>query len=436
MINMNEERELSTEIQPVPGLKTPLLSAKELRAYVEHYFNLSESYRNAITTHPSPLYILDTSILKERADRFRKAFSDLLPDVAFYYPVKSNNHPDVARTLLDSGFGLDVSSGLELQTAIDSGARDIIFSGPGKTKGELRLAVSHNDRVTVLIDSFGELARLQEIASAEDRPMRTGVRLSASRKSLWRKFGIAPEELPLFWEDTRKCSHIQFRGIHFHASWNRTPDIQCEFISLLGGLLSRLPNLCRERLEFIDIGGGFWPSQGDWLQAAGTREGKIKVSMGLDPGPAKVHYRMPSTTIERFAKELSRSIRRHIFPHVSARICFEPGRWICNDAMHVIMTVVDKKADDLVITDAGTNAIGWERFEIDYCPVLNLTRPSLRERQCNIMGSLCTPRDIWSYTYWGDDIREGDILMMPDQGAYTFSLRQHFIKPIPDVITL
>ena len=44
------------------------------------------------------------------------------------------------------------------------------------------------------------------------------------------------------------------------------------------------------------------------------------------------------------------------------------------------MRVTDKKAGDLVVTDAGTNAVGWERFEIDYFPVLNLSRPDTGER--------------------------------------------------------
>ena len=104
--------------------------------------------------------------------------------------------------------------------------------------------------------------------------------------------------------------------------------------------------------------------------------------------------------------------------------------------MHLILSVVDKKAPDLVITDAGTNAIGWERFETDYFPVLNLTRPLTRERDCLILGALCTPHDVWGYSYWGEDIRPGDILMIPTQGAYTYSLRQHFIKPLPRVVTV
>ena len=91
---------------------------------------------------------------------------------------------------------------------------------------------------------------------------------------------------------------------------------------------------------------------------------------------------------------------------------------------------------DLVITDAGTNAVGWERFESDYFPVLNLTRPGMTERPCLILGSLCTPHDVWGASYWGEDIRCGDVLMIPAQGAYVYSLRQHFIKPLPSVVTI
>jgi diaminopimelate decarboxylase len=117
-------------------------------------------------------------------------------------------------------------------------------------------------------------------------------------------------------------------------------------------------------------------------------------------------------------------------------MCAEPGRWLCNDAMHLLLTVVDKKASDLVVTDAGTNAIGWERFETDYFPVINLSRPEAIEHECYVLGSLCTPHDVWGYSYWGKDIQPGDILMIPTQGAYTYSLRQEFIKPLPEVMML
>jgi diaminopimelate decarboxylase len=153
------------------------------------------------------------------------------------------------------------------------------------------------------------------------------------------------------------------------------------------------------------------------------------------PDPMK-HFFRAADPLDVFAWDLERAINEHIFPHVQCRICFEPGRWICHDAMHLVMTVIDKKAQDLVITDAGTNAVGWERFESDYFPVLNLTRPSLKEITCDVLGSLCTPHDVWGNACWGEGIEPGDVLMIPTQGAYTYSLRQHFIKPLPSVVTI
>jgi len=97
---------------------------------------------------------------------------------------------------------------------------------------------------------------------------------------------------------------------------------------------------------------------------------------------------------------------------------------------------MDVKEPDIAIVDAGINTVGWDRFENDYFPILNLTRPAVNERQFNILGSLCTPHDVWGYSYWGKDIKAGDILMIPMQGAYTYSLRQNFIKPIPNFVVV
>jgi diaminopimelate decarboxylase len=102
--------------------------------------------------------------------------------------------------------------------------------------------------------------------------------------------------------------------------------------------------------------------------------------------------------------------------------------------MHIVIKAVDRKGDDLVVADTGTNILGWERYETDYVPVVNLTRPSLTERPCLITGSLCTPHDIWGWSFFGDDIEPGDILLLPNQGAYTWSLRQEFIKPLAKVV--
>jgi diaminopimelate decarboxylase len=430
----------ASQLPPEGGPPTidssPRLAPDRLKAFVSSFFERRETYLQVLAKHPAPLYLQESAILRARATRMKKAFQPLLPEVAFYFAVKSNNHPHVAAILIDEGFGLDVSSGLELEMALNLGAPDIVFSGPGKTVDELRLAVSHADRVVILMDSFGELERLAALTAEMATTVRCGVRLTVNPTGLWRKFGIPLQDLPAFLDAARRHPRVTMTGLQFHTSWNLSPEPQVAFIATLGKVLADLPAADRAALTFIDIGGGYWPEQGEWLQAAGTPEGRQREAFGRPAGDPHAHYHLPAAPIEAFADALSTAIHTHLLPTVDCRICLEPGRWICNDAVQLLLTVVDKKAPDLVITDAGTNTIGWERFESDYFPVLNLTRPSLVEKSCHILGSLCTPHDVWGYTYFGTDIRPGDILMIPTQGAYTYSLRQTFIKPLPRVHTI
>ena len=351
-----------------------------------------------------------------------------MDSVSFYYAVKSNNYPGVSKALLDCGFGLDVSSGIELEMALALGARDLVFSGPGKTDSELSLAVAHWDRVVVLVDSFGELQRLERTAAAADRTVSVGVRLTTRTEGLWRKFGIGTEALSDFLAQATCASHLKIRGLQFHTSWNLGPAGQAAFIERLSETLRHIRPDLRSQIEFVDIGGGYWPEGGEWLQPAGVPEGKLRDILGESPGSWEDHYCFDAASIDTFARTIGNAVAKYLRSLIPVRICFEPGRWICNDAMHLLIRVVDKKDRDLVITDAGTNAVGWERFETDYFPVLNLSRPGLVERPCHVLGSLCTPHDVWGYAYWGRGIEVGDILMVPTQGAYTYSLRQHFIK--------
>ncbi len=413
------------------------IPSADIHALVAQYAVRRETFLDTVRQHGSPLYVLETQVLRERAARLSVAFNQAFPvPVRVYYAVKSNNHPLVAQTFLECGLGLDVSSGRELQGAVELGAGDILFSGPGKTEAELAQAVDQADRVTVLLDSFAELQRLESQARQKNTLVTAGVRLTTQPHGLWRKFGIALHQLNDFLAAAESCRHVRLSGLQFHTSWNLTPTAQTDFIKTLGCALRELPAARISRLRFLDMGGGYWPHQGEWLQAAGTPAGALQKLLTPASLDTRRRYVLPGTPIESFAQTLSRAVREHLLDLADFTIYLEPGRWLCNDGMHLLMTVVDQKAPDLVITDAGTNAIGWERFETDYIPVINLTRPALTEIVCDIHGCLCTPHDIWGYSCWGKDIRAGDILLVPLQGAYTYSLRQDFIKPLPQTAVL
>ena len=389
-----DPRPVQLALQP-PGHPSPEVAqhATAVRDYVQPFLDQRGRYLGARKSYGSPLYLFEEAVVLDRLHRFRGAFEAHLSEIDIFYALKSNDHPAIVHTLVSENCGLDVSSGMELEQALAAGATAIVFSGPGKTDAELQLAIRHADQVTILIDSFGELDRLARLTSGAGPQVWAGVRLTTEEKGLWRKFGLPLNRLAEFCERAAATENIALQGLQFHTSWNLTPDAQVAFLHKLGATLAELPAHLRDQLRFLDIGGGYWPQPGEWLPAGATSP--------------DAPTRQPAMGIDQFAEAIAAAIAQSIWPYMRCRICAEPGRWICNDAMHILVTVVDRKAGDLVITDAGTNAVGWERFEHEYFPVINLTHPDVTEHPCLVLGSLCTPHDVWGHSYCGRLIESG-----------------------------
>lgn len=408
-----------------------IINQRDLIGYIKPFLEKRSHFLRTAERGGTPCFLFDKESLIKRANQFKGAFENRFPAIKFFYAMKSNNYPALSQSLLDLGFGLDVSSGEELRQAVDLEASNIIFSGPGKTDEELEMALRQTRQVIVLIDSFGELERLGRISRHSENRIRVGVRLTTEENGLWRKFGISLDELGRFIEIASKHEYIDFRGVQFHTSWNLTPENQIQFLTRMGKTIAKLDDKYRHLIRFVDMGGGYWPQRGEWIHSTSLPEEERPASC-----PVEAHCCRPAKTIEDFARRLAAAVREHLASLPPHTIFVEPGRWICNDAMHIVVKVVDKKAPDLVITDGATNMIGWERFETDYFPVINLDRPAEEEKRCMILGSLCTPHDVWGYSYFGTGIEPGDTLLIPFQGAYTYSLRQRFIKALPRVVAL
>ena len=401
-----------------------ICSTDFITALVNRHIEKKDVYLNTWKENGNvPVWLFDTKQLAYRARTFRSVFKKRLPDCAFYYAVKSDNYPEIAETLLGSGFGLDISSGIELQTALKLGASNMLFSGPGKTDAELESALDYSDRIIILADSFSELARLKKAAERKHVTAHIGVRILPPGG--WEKFGIELSSLKKFYEEASESSFIRFEGIQFHTSWNMNSSAQIQAIHAVSLQLKTWTQKELQNIKFLDIGGGYWPEEGEWLNGPDAKDGILAGRIWN-----------PAIPIDQFASELAEAIKREIFPLVHCRIQFEPGRWLVNDALHCMVSVIDKKKTDSVITDGATNSIGWDRFNTDYFPIINLSRPATSEKPCRIYGSLCDPHDVWGFAYYGTDIREGDVLLIPNQGAYTYSLRQNFIKPLPPVVEL
>jgi diaminopimelate decarboxylase len=391
---------------------------------VEKILSKRNSFLALTEKYKTPFYAYDQEELDGSVERFMKAFQSHIPRFQGYYAMKLNHHPLVTNRVVENGMGLDVASKRELSMAIKAGASKIVYFSPGKSDDDLVYAVKHADTVRIHIDSFDELRRLGTITNKMQKHVEAGIRIHTPSHGLWSKYGIPLKTLKKFWKEADDYSFVKLNGIHFHQSRNRTVDFYRNTISEIAEYINKHFSLQdRKNIQYIDFGGGFEPyrSEGIFIENQSKRQ-KYRI---LTP-----------PTIEEYARTIGDAIKKYLDPIVEATYSSEPGRYICNGAMHIVLSVADVKDKENCILNGGVNMVGWQRFENEYFPLINLTHPSKTEKPYHMWGNLCTTWDIWGYYCYAKKLLEKDVIVVPYQGALTYSLAQSFINDIPPVYAL
>ena len=412
----------------------------ELTALVRESIKKRDIYMRAVECFGTPQYLLDEPRLFNQITRFQQAFDSANHLVRTHYAFKSNPSLCAVQAICRAGISADVSSGLELELALQCGFEHIVLSGPAKTDAELTLALENSERVTVHLDSFRELERLEYLAAQMGRNIDVGIRLNTQGHGLWTKFGIPMQALPKLVQCAEEASHVFLRGVQFHLSWNRNSSGYLHTLSDLGAVLSA--HAPQGGWQFVDIGGGYYPEDDEAVYPWLTDRGRLLSLLNAAPadGPPEdwdLQYLLHTVQpIESMATDILNGFAKFVRSSCDVDLWLEPGRYLVNPAVHLLLGVVDVKHVDVAITDGGTNLLGWERLESEHCPLINLTHPAHTQRAARVYGSLCTPHDLWGYAYYGSELQEGDVLMLPAQGSYVQTLAQRFIKPICQTIVL
>jgi diaminopimelate decarboxylase len=392
--------------------------------------------------HGTPLYIYDKEEVQNNYRTFRDAFLNEGIDMKVFYAVKSNYYPGLLRTVVQEGGNLDVSSDRELKLALEAGATKIIYTGPGKSESDFALILDHHEKITVNLESVREMELLAKMAAERKVVARCGVRIITAMQAGWTKFGIPIKDLADFFQKAQMHPSLKFCGVHFHISFNNNPSGYVKTLEEVSLYLQKhLSAKELAKFEYLDIGGGYYPAH---LQAKYTWN--LAQTMELpanymaqvfaddfESRTAPIH----TEPIEVFAKEIAVAVKKFITPFLpNVQIYTEPGRYISHSSLHFLLRLMDIKEGRIGIVDGGMNLIGWEIFQYYYyAPVFNLSQFSAEKEIPFLMyGSLCTPDDVWGYyMYTAGQPKEGDVLMIPYQGAYTYTMAQTFIKKIAPV---
>lgn len=369
----------------------------------------------------TPLYVYSASTIRERARTFARAFRAIPHTIC--YSVKANSNLSILRMLYRLGCGFDVVSGGELQRVLSidrKAARNVVFSGVGKTAEEMLLA-SKAGILLFNVESESELWRLAECAARVRKTAAIALRVNPNVSAETHpyistglhqhKFGVPIEQARKLYASASATRHLKVSGVSVHIGSQITDPVP------FGDAIQRVADLVGElradghEIKFVDAGGGLGISY---------------------EAPDQAEF---SDRLAEYAKCLLRPLRS-----LKVHLLLEPGRAIVGPAGVLLSSVVCLKQNDskrFLVADAAMNDLIRPSLYRAYHEIVPVKRNSgAAERKVDVVGPICETGDFFARDRMLQEIAEGELLAVLDCGAYgmAFSSNYNSRPRVPEVL--
>tara|TARA_B100000902_G_scaffold188441_1_gene180340 strand:- start:43 stop:1257 length:1215 start_codon:yes stop_codon:yes gene_type:complete len=358
----------------------------------------------------TPTYCYSYSQLKLNINNFKKNFKSFSPLICF--AIKSNTNVNLIREIKKFDLGADVVSIGELMMALKAGIspKKIVFSGVGKTSNEISYAI---DKKILLInaESKSEVNEIDRIAKIKKKKVQIGIRLNPNTdaKTLSQistgkkenKFGVNEK---VFSELVRYCAiskNISLKCLSVHIG---SQILNYKPYEKMLKVIDKIITKTNHKFEFIDLGGGMGISYHD--------------------NNKKLDYKKYNLAIQKFLKK-----------HPS-KIIFEPGRSIVGNIGYLISKVIYIKENykkDFIILDAAMNdLIRPALYNANHKTLPSIKTKERSKKIYEFVGPICESTDKFTSLKNFQKLKEKDIVVMCDVGAYGMSLSSNYnVRPKP-----
>jgi len=346
----------------------------------------------------TPVYVYSASAFTRQAEVFRAGLAGVKRK-HLAYAIKANPNLAVLRLLANAGYGADVVSGGELARAIAAGipASDIVFSGVGKTVGELtkaldvglgqfNLELEEEGVVLAQIAAAGGTVAQAVLRVNPDVDAGTHAKISTGKAE--NKFGVPISEARAIFDRLAGLPGLNLRGvaIHIGSQLSDLAPLEAAY-RRIGALVADLRG-AGHTITHVDLGGG----------------------LGV---PYKAGDVFPSP--EAYGAMVAR-----VTDGWDVTLMFEPGRVIAGNSGVLLTRVIWVKpgvTNPYVIVDAAMNDLArpamydaWHDFEA--------VRPAGERMTANIAGPVCESGDTFAMARDIDVVKSGDLAIFRTAGAY------------------
>lgn len=350
----------------------------------------------------TPLYVYDADKIVSQLQALKNAFSN--QKIKIKYAAKALTNLSILKLMKKHGAGVDVVSVQEAELAMKAGFEpsEILFTPNCVSFAEIVEAVDlglmiNIDNISIL-EQFGHKYHNKVPCCIRLNPhIMAGGNAKISTGHVDSKFGISIYQLPHILRVV-KTNNIHVTGLHMHTGSDiLDADVFLKIAEILFGVARDFPDL-----QFIDFGSGF---------KVGYKEGDITTNVydvGVKMGKA----------FDAFCESYGRKLE----------MWFEPGKYLVSESgVFLVQSNVVKTTPATVFVgvDSGLNHLIRPMMYDAYHEIVNISNTKGTQRVYTVVGYICET-DTFGWDRKMHEVKEGDILMMKNAGAYGFSMASNY----------
>jgi diaminopimelate decarboxylase len=367
----------------------------------------------------TPFYVYSSATLLRHFTLFDEALEGL--DHLVCYAMKAASNQAILKTLAQAGAGMDVVSVGEYLRAKAAGVpgERIVFSGVGKTAGEIRIAlvggirqfnVESEPEMLVLNAVALELGKIAPITIRvnPDVDARTHAKIATGKSE--NKFGVPLARAREVYALAASLPGLKIVGIDVHIGSQLTDLDPFEAAYAKVAELTEILRADGHEITRLDLGGGLG----------------IPYSRSNQAPPLPTDY--------------GALIKRTV-GHLGCEIEIEPGRLIAGNAGVMVSRVIYVKSGEgreFLILDAAMNDLirpAMYEAHHDIVPLVE-PDPGIAPQTYDIVGPICESGDTFARQRALPPLKSGDLVAFRGAGAYGAVMASEYnSRPlIPEVL--
>ena len=350
----------------------------------------------------NPIYVYDSEKIKFQYERLTSAFKDI-GSLRINYATKALSNLSVLKYMKLLGAGLDTVSIQEVRLGLAAGfePQAIIYTPNGVSLKEIEAVAQMGVQINIdnlsLLEQFGARHPNTPVCIRINPHVMAGGNSNISVGHIDSKFGISIHQIPHLLRIVENTA-MNVNGIHMHTGSDILDiDVFLHAAEILFDTAKHFKNLA-----FLDFGSGF---------------------------KVPYHDNDIETNIEELGEKLSSRFISFCEEYGSdLQLIFEPGKFLVSQAGYFVTQVnVVKQTTSTVFAqvDSGFNHLIRPMLYGSHHHIENISNPEGKERFYSVVGYICET-DTFGSNRKIAEIKEGDMLVFKNCGAYCFSMASNY----------